>query len=283
MAFRRRFDPRTRREPSQRINHRIRVPEIRVIGADGEMLGVMDTKQALYKARDMGLDLVEINPKANPPVCKILDYGKFKYDEKKRKSETKRKQSIVEVKEVKLRPKTDDHDLAFKARAARKFIESGNKVKCTVRFRGREITHPQKAREQLVWIQGQCEDIANVEVRPAMEGRTMTMIMAPKPAIMQKLAEDRVNAEKERKDAELARLAAKGKRSDGSGEARKSRPSGKGSRSSNPGSEAGGKGEGEAKASQGERAADSEKKSTKGTGTAKQGQDRSKSKSQKKG
>jgi translation initiation factor IF-3 len=145
MAFRR-YD-RRRREPQQRVNHRIRVPEIRVVDANGDMLGVMQTQDALRTAREQGLDLVEINPKANPPVCKILDYGKYKYDEKKKKSETKRKQSAVEVKEIKLRPKTDDHDLEFKARAACKFLESGNKVKFTVRFRGREITHPHKARE----------------------------------------------------------------------------------------------------------------------------------------
>ncbi len=211
MAFRR-YDPRRRREPQKRVNHRIRVPEIRVIDANGDMLGVMQTQDALRRAREQGLDLVEINPKANPPVCKILDFGKFKYDEKKQKRETKRKQSTVEVKEVKLRPKTDDHDLEFKARAARRFIESGDKVKFTVRFRGREITHPEKARDQLNWIVDQCNDIANVEVRPSMEGRTMTMLMAPKPAVLQKLSELRAAQEKARKEAEQARLAAKKKR-----------------------------------------------------------------------
>jgi translation initiation factor IF-3 len=209
MAFRRRYD-RRRREPQQRVNHRIRVPEIRVVDANGDMLGVMATGDALAKARGLGLDLVEINPKANPPVCKILDFGKHKYDEKKKKRETKRKQSTVDVKEIKLRPKTDDHDLDFKSRAARRFIESGNKVKFTVRFRGREITHPHKAREQLVWIMDQCVDIAVVEVNPSMEGRTMTMMMAPRPAVMQQLSVTRAAAEKERKGVEEARLAAKG-------------------------------------------------------------------------
>lgn len=208
MGFRR-YDPRRRREPQQRVNNRIRVPEVRVIDAGGEMLGVLSTQDALRRAREQGLDLVEINPKASPPVCKILDYGKYKYDEKKRARETKRKQSAVEVKEVKLRPKTDDHDLEFKARAARRFIESGNKVKFTVRFRGREITHPEKAREQLNWIVTQCEDIANVEVRPSMEGRTMTMMMAPKPAVLQALSAQRAEQEKKRKEEEAARLAAK--------------------------------------------------------------------------
>ncbi len=210
------FD-RRRREPQQRINNRIRVPEIRVIDADGSMLGVMQTQDALRRAREQGLDLVEINPKANPPVCKILDYGKFKYDEKKKKAEAKRKQSIVEVKEIKMRPKTDEHDLDFKARAARKFMQAGNKVKFTVRFRGREITHPQKAREQLLWIQSQCEDIANVEGRPTMEGRTMTMIMAPKQTVLQALANQKAEAERVRKEQDDARRAQKGGRASGEG------------------------------------------------------------------
>jgi len=179
----------------------------------------MATQQALKMAREQGLDLVEINPKASPPVCKILDFGKFKYDEKKKARETKRKQSTVEVKEVKMRPKTDDHDLDFKARAARRFIEGGNKVKFTVRFRGREITHPEKARDQLNWIVGQCHDIANVETRPNMEGRTMTMIMAPKPGVLQALANMKAAQERERKEAEQARLAAKGSKKSAPGKA----------------------------------------------------------------
>lgn len=165
----------------------------------------MATQDALRKAREDGLDLVEINPKAAPPVCKILDYGKYKYEEKKKAAETKRKQATVEVKEVKLRPKTDDHDLEFKARAARRFLEDGNKVKFTVRFRGREIAHPQKAREQLVWIVEQVRDISNVEAHPAMEGRTMTMMVAPKPQILQALSAARAQNEKERKEALDAR------------------------------------------------------------------------------
>jgi len=183
-----------------------------VINADGDMLGVMPTQEALRRARDQGLDLVEINPKASPPVCKVLDYGKFKYDEKKKATETKRKQSSVEVKEVKLRPKTDDHDLNFKIRAARRFIEDGNKVKFTVRFRGREITHPDRARGQLLLIQDEILDIANVEVQPSMEGRTMTMMVAPKPTVLQQLATARAAVEKERREAAEARRAAKGKK-----------------------------------------------------------------------
>ncbi|NUQ79491.1 MAG: translation initiation factor IF-3 [Polyangiaceae bacterium] len=198
----RRFDPRqAQRGPQVRINQRIRVPEIRVIGEDGEMLGIMTTSDALRRAQEKGLDLVEVNPKADPPVCKILDFGKYKYDEKKKAREAKRKQSVVEIKEIKLRPKTDDHDLQFKTRAAHRFLEAGHKVKFTVRFRGREITHPEKAQEQLDWITQQCEEIANIEVRPAMEQRTMTLLMAPKPAVMQKVAQARAAAEKARQKA----------------------------------------------------------------------------------
>jgi len=198
-----RFDPRNQDRGFQiRVNHRIRVPEVRVIGADGNMLGVLSTHEAMRMAQELGLDLVEINPKSVPPVCKILDFGKYKYEEKKKNAEAKRKQTVVEVKEVKLRPKTDDHDIAFKIKAARRFLEAGHKVKFTVRFRGREITHPEKAHEQLnTLIQG-VEDLANVETRPAMEARTMMLIVAPKPTVMQKVAQAKIAAEKARQQAE---------------------------------------------------------------------------------
>ena len=182
---------RDNRGPQIRVNHRIRVPEVRVVLDDGTMLGVMSTQEALRKAEERSLDLVEINPKSNPPVCKILDYGKYKYEEKKRASEAKKKQTVVELKEVKLRPKTDDHDLNVKLRAARRFIESGNKVKFTVRFRGREITHPERARMQLDWILDNIGDLANVEQRPQMEGRTMSLIIAPKPQVMQRIQSEK--------------------------------------------------------------------------------------------
>jgi translation initiation factor IF-3 len=198
-----RFDPRQQQRQFQiRVNHRIRVPEVRVIDADGSMLGVLQTHEALRKAQDQGLDLVEVNPKSDPPVCKILDFGKYKYEEKKKAGEAKRKQTVVEIKEVKLRPKTDDHDLAFKVRAARRFLEAGHKVKFTVRFRGREITHPEKAQEQLTYVIQQTEDLSNVETRAMMEARTMTVLIAPKPAIMQKVAQMKAQREKERQQAE---------------------------------------------------------------------------------
>jgi translation initiation factor IF-3 len=197
-----RFDPRAQqRGPQIRINHRIRVPEVRVIGADGGMLGVMTTSEALRAAQELGLDLVEVNPKAEPPVCKLLDYGKYKYEEKKKMREAKRKQTSVDIKEIKLRPKTDQHDFDFKVRAARRFVEQGNKVKFTVRFRGREITHPEKAQDQLDKAVQQLEDLANVEVRPMMEGRTMTLLIAPKPAVMQRVSSMKAAAEKARQQA----------------------------------------------------------------------------------
>jgi translation initiation factor IF-3 len=185
------------RGPQIRVNHRIRVPEVRVVLDDGSQLGVMATSEALKAAEGRGLDLVEVNPKSMPPVCKILDFGRFKYEEKKRQSEAKRKQTVVELKEVKLRPKTDDHDLNVKVRAARRFLESGNKVKFTVRFRGREITHPQRAQMQLDWLLENLADLANVEQRPQMEGRTMSLILGPKPIVLQRLANDKARREAE--------------------------------------------------------------------------------------
>jgi translation initiation factor IF-3 len=193
----RRFDPRAQqRGPQIRINQRIRVPEVRVIGDDGEMLGILATHEALRRAQEKGLDLVEVNPKAEPPVCKILDYGKFKYDEKKKARETRIKTAAFDVKEIKLRPKTDDHDLDFKTRAAQAFLEAGHKVKFTVRFRGREITHPQVAQEQLDRIVHKLDELATVEVRPTMEQRTMTLLMAPRPLVMQKVQQARAAAAK---------------------------------------------------------------------------------------
>ena len=183
-----------------RVNHRIRVPEVLVVDADGSNLGVLPTHEALKRARDANLDLVEINPKGSPPVCKILDFGKFKYEESKRKRETKRKQTVVEVKEIKLRPKTDDHDLDFKMRSARKFLESGNKVKIVCRFRGREITHPEVAREQLEQLIKSTEDLANVELRPTMEGKAMALLLAPKQAILQRVSQEKARREQEREE-----------------------------------------------------------------------------------
>jgi len=153
---------------------------VRVIGDGGEMLGVMATREAQRIARERGHDLVEVNPKAHPPVCKIMDYGKYKYEEKKKQAEARKRQTTVELKELKLRPKTDDHDMQVKAKHARRFLEDGNKVKFTVRFRGREITHPEVAQRQIEVILSMLEDVAMVETSARMEGRALTIILAPK-------------------------------------------------------------------------------------------------------
>ena len=209
MAMGRRFRRAEPRGPQIRINRRIRVPEVRVVGPDGSNLGVLATDDALRRAEALGMDLVEVNPKASPPVCKILDFGKFKYEEKKKQREAKRKQTVVEVKELKLRPKTDDHDLNVKMRAARKFIESGNKVKVTCRFRGREITHPERAKMQLDLILAGLEDISTAEQSPTMEGRTMAMTLGPKPQVMQRLAAQRAVRERDgsKKEADASQAS----------------------------------------------------------------------------
>jgi len=188
------------RGPQIRINHRIRVPEVRVVAEDGSNLGVLTTDQALRRAREVGLDLVEVNPKSNPPVCKILDFGKYKYEEKKKQAQARRNQSVVEIKEIKLRPKTDDHDINFKVKAARRFLEAGHKVKFTVRFRGREIAHPQRAQMQLDWLREKADDLATVEQQPTMEARAMSLILAPRPQVLHKLATDRAKERQAKRD-----------------------------------------------------------------------------------
>jgi translation initiation factor IF-3 len=152
------------------------------------MLGVLPTQEALRIAKERELDLVEVNPKAVPPVCKIMDYGKYKYEEKKRENELRKRQVQVEVKEVKLRPKTDDHDMAVKVKHVRRFLEEGNKVKATVRFRGREITHPDTAERQLHHIIEAVQDIGVVEQPPRMEAKTMTLLLAPRPEVRARVA-----------------------------------------------------------------------------------------------
>ncbi|MBA2665083.1 MAG: translation initiation factor IF-3 [Bradymonadaceae bacterium] len=163
-----------------RINRRIRAPEVRVIDPEGEQLGVMTVEDALERAERFGLDLVEVAPAAKPPVVRIMDYGKYKYQQKKRTAEARKKSTRVELKEVKLRPKTDDHDFQTKLRRARGFLEENNKVKITVMFRGREITHPEIARDMLDRAAEILADAAQIEQSARMEGRNMTMFLAPK-------------------------------------------------------------------------------------------------------
>ncbi len=182
-----RFD-RRRPEAGLRINHRIRVPEIRVI-LEEEQLGIMPTHEALRLAEEKGLDLVEISPRAFPPVCRIMDYGKYKYEEAKKKQQARKRASTVETKEIKFRPKTEGHDMDFKVKHIRRFLEGGNKVRLAVVFRGREITHPKTGMNVLNRVVELCADIATVEATPNMEGRRMIMVIAPKPGVVRKAQE----------------------------------------------------------------------------------------------
>jgi translation initiation factor IF-3 len=168
-----------RPESAERINERIRAREIRVVDDDGSQLGVMTPWDALQKAQERGLDLVEVAPGANPPVCRIMDYGKYKYEQKKKQAASKAKAHAATLKEVKLRPRTDDHDLDFKVRSARRFLIEGDKVKVTLMFRGREIVHTSLGFEQLDRVKTMLADIANVESTPRLEGRFMSMILVP--------------------------------------------------------------------------------------------------------
>ncbi|MFM2419483.1 MAG: translation initiation factor [Pseudomonadota bacterium] len=196
------FDPRARVFAGPRVNERIRVPEVRVIGPDGEMMGIMQTRDAYQYARERELDLVEVNPKAHPPVCKIMDFGKYKYEEKKKQAEARKRQTIVELKEIKIRPKTDDHDMDFKLKHVRRFLEEGDKVKITCRFRGREITHPETAQRQLDLLAERILDIGMVETSARMEGRTMTLVLAPRVSKAQMMAKRRQEEARQKKTGE---------------------------------------------------------------------------------
>ena len=163
-----------------RINEEIRVREVRVTTAEGEQLGIMQVRDALQMAIEQNLDLVEVAPTARPPVCRIMDYGKFKYEQQKRDKEAKKKQKIVTIKEVKLRPNIEDHDFDVKKKNALRFLEDGDKVKVTIMFRGRELSHPELGRVLLVRMAKELADIANVERDPKLEGKNMIMIINPK-------------------------------------------------------------------------------------------------------
>ncbi len=162
-----------------RINDRSRISPVRLVDEDGAQLGIVPTDEARAMATDRGLDLVEVAPNARPPVCKLMDYGKYKYEQQRKLREARKKQHNVTVKEVKLRPKIEKHDLDFKLRHARRFLEEGDKVKVTLMFRGREITHPELGVRVLEKVQAELEDVGGVEVGIAHEGRTMTMMLAP--------------------------------------------------------------------------------------------------------
>jgi translation initiation factor IF-3 len=154
--------------------------QLRLVDERGEMVGIVTRNEALDMAADAGLDLVEIAPNADPPVCKILDFGKYKYEEQKKKNEAKKKQKVIEVKEIKFRPSIDDHDYDVKMRSMTKFIGEGDKVKVTMRFRGRELAHQELGMNVLMRVKGDLDEIAKVEQFPRMEGRQMTMVVSPK-------------------------------------------------------------------------------------------------------
>jgi translation initiation factor IF-3 len=163
-----------------RINERIRVPEVRVIGEEGEQLGVLAIQEAIRTARDRGLDLVEVAPTAQPPVCRIIDFGKFQYEQKKKANEAKKKQVTITVKEVKFRPGTDDHDYDYRMKHAREWLQGGDKVKATIWFRGREMTHRELGSKILLKLEKDLEDVGEVEARPRMEGNQMFIIFGPR-------------------------------------------------------------------------------------------------------
>ncbi|MEE8276607.1 MAG: translation initiation factor IF-3 [Alphaproteobacteria bacterium] len=163
-----------------RVNDEISVPNVRLIDEKGEQVGIVELEDALDRAFDAGLDLVEVAGTADPPVCKILDVGKLKYQEQKKKTEARKKQKVIEVKEIKMRPNIDQHDYDVKMRNARRFIDDGDKVKVTLRFRGRELAHPELGMKVLERVRDELDEVTKVEQMPKMEGRQMVMIIAPR-------------------------------------------------------------------------------------------------------
>ena len=177
--FKQNYFQRRTKDRGPRSNNRISSPEVQVIASDGENLGVLNTNEAISMAKNQGLDLIEIAPNANPPVCKIMDMGKYKYDLQKKANQAKKKQKTVSLKEIKLRPGTETHDYNFKIKNAKKFISKGNKVKFTVKFKGREMQHTELGKDLMNKIIEETKDIAKVESKPKFEGRQMVMIIQP--------------------------------------------------------------------------------------------------------
>ena len=177
--FKQNYFQRRTKDRGPRSNNRISSPEVQVIASDGENLGTLNTNEAISIAKNQGLDLIEIAPNANPPVCKIMDIGKYKYDLQKKANQAKKKQKVVSLKEIKLRPGTEIHDYNFKIKNAKKFISKGNKVKFTVKFKGREMQHTNLGKELMDKIIEETKDVAKVESKPKFEGRQMVMIIQP--------------------------------------------------------------------------------------------------------
>ena len=162
------------------MNDQIEAPQVRVVDADGEMVGVISVEEGVELAYDSGLDLVEVSPNADPPVCKVLDYGKYKYEAQKKANEARKKQKTIDVKEIKMRPGIDEHDYQVKMRSVRRFLDEGDKVKMTIRFRGREMAHQELGMKVLDRVRDELEELVKVEQFPKSEGRLMTMVIAPK-------------------------------------------------------------------------------------------------------
>jgi translation initiation factor IF-3 len=182
-----------------RINDRIRVPRVRVVGADGNQVGILETAKALELAAEHDLDLVEVAPQADPPVCRVMDYGKYKYEQAVRQREARKKQSLVVVKEMKMRPKIDRHDYETKKGHVVRFLRQGAKVKVTIMFRGREMTHPENGEKLLLKLADDIADIARIETAPKLDGRNMTMVMSPlKEAVTQRPRQAEPKARPER-------------------------------------------------------------------------------------
>ena len=177
--FKKNYFQRRTKDRGPRSNNRISAPEVQVIGSDGDNLGILNTNEAISIAKEQGLDLIEISPGAKPPVCKIIDMGKFKYDAQKKANVAKKKQKIVALKEIKMRPVTETHDYDFKVKNAKKFIGKGDKVKFTIRFKGRELQHSHLGRQLMDKIKTDMQDIGKVELHPKFDGKQMIMVIQP--------------------------------------------------------------------------------------------------------
>jgi translation initiation factor IF-3 len=177
--FKQNYFQRRTKDRGPKSNNRITAPEVQVIGSDGDNIGILNTNEAISMAKEQGLDLIEIAPNAKPPVCKIIDMGKFKYDAQKKANVAKKKQKIVLLKEIKMRPVTETHDYDFKVKNAKKFIGKGDKVKFTIRFKGRELQHSHLGRELMNKIKIDMQDIGKVELHPKFDGKQMIMVIQP--------------------------------------------------------------------------------------------------------
>ena len=177
--FKQNYFQRRTKDRGPRSNNRITSPDVQVISSDGDNLGILNTTEAIRKAKEEGLDLIEIAPNANPPVCKIMDMGKYKYDAQKKANKAKKKQKKIELKEIKLRPVTEVHDYTFKIKNAKKFIAKGDKVKFTIRFKGRELQHSHLGNELMGKIKEDMKDIGKVELHPKFDGKQMIMVIQP--------------------------------------------------------------------------------------------------------